>query len=468
VIIFLIPLVVCGWTEPMNISQTPRKSNCAAIAVGRDGSVHVVWVDFQTWPDEQPADILYRCCCGDSWCEVVNVSHDSTESWDPRIAVDTFNHPHVIWVDRSHWGPTYKLYYSYFDGDTWTTPIPISDSLQGGFSIVNYGDIAIDSKNRIHLVWQDAVGDRYHQLYYAVRDSSGWSSAIEIHHNPAGSNAYPRITIDRADNLHLVWLHYGAPHDDRTVEVYYSKYENGTWSTPINVSRIPEQSDYPNIAVGPDNNPHVTWEERQGYPRVFYSYYDDNEWSTPVALDSLLTPSEEGYLPDLIVDHYGNVHVAWNGTHEQLWYTCYNGSEWSPPVDISDQQPGNALFVDLAIDSTGCLHVVWTDGGGQYIFDIFYRKHCLSGIEELNLYVPRNIVVYSDVIKFEYVLPVASCVQFIVSNLLGQVIKSYDLGYKPVGKHSINISTEHLAPGVYFYSIVTTQNTLNGKLIIVK
>ena len=160
--------------------------------------------------------------------------------------------------------------------------------------------------------------------------------------------------------------------------------------------------------------------------------------------------------------------MAWSGIGPQLWYTCYDGSEWSPVIDISDQEPGNALSVDFAIDSTGCLHVVWTDHGGEYVFDIFYRKHCLSGVRELNLYTPRNIVVYSDVIKFEYVLPVASCVQFIVSNLLGQTIQVYNLGYKPVGKHSINISTEHLAPGVYFYSIVTTQNTLNGKLIIVK
>nr|KXH75901.1 MAG: hypothetical protein AM324_05175 [Candidatus Thorarchaeota archaeon SMTZ1-83] len=360
---FIIPRSVATWTTPENISNTSLKSNRADMAVDRNGHLHVVWGDFYTIPNE-PGDILYRHFDGDTWSGTVSVSNDTTESWRPKIAVDTVGHPHVIWEDWGHWTRP-KIRYSRFDGDSFTTPFNLSDSLSGAHPFARIGGIAVDRLNNVHVVWSDEISGML-EVYHTKREGNSWSDPVNISNNQLGMSAMPEIAIDSSDCLHVVWLDYRNSQDEDSCEIYYSKSEGDTWTTPINISNIPGQSWDEQMAVSQEGYPHVVWSEESCH--LYYSFFDGSSWSTPYYLNDV-TGEDEGYSPDLAVDAGGNVHVVWGGDGPELWHTFYNGIIWSAPFDVSGS-PRNSVLADIVTDQSGWIHCVWGESG-----EIWYSNH---------------------------------------------------------------------------------------------
>ena len=472
ILIIAIPIQIFAWTIPINISRTQQRSNEPAIAIDRWGRIHVVWEDFQTHPVVVRGDILYRQKDGIFWGEIINISHDSlTEAWTPRIAVDTFGCAHVVWEEFVY-GTRNKIYYSFFDGKSWSAPISLSDSLLQGNSKAKWADIAIDQKNRIHLVWQDAITG-YTEVYYAMYDGDHWSTPLNLSNNPNGA-VIPKIAIDGQNHLHVVWCNYGDFWELDSVEIYYSKFDGDSWTTPVNISRSPKQSYYPNIAIGPDDNPHVVWEERKRGYRIYYSFYDGSSWSTPHSLDSLT--GESGYLPDLVVDQQNNVHIVWGGESPALWYVFYNGMSWSSPCDLSIAASVNALIPDITVDHTNCLHLVWTELTDYIhdISDIYYSKQQLTGIEEYQgpsltysaLSFLSNPFTKTTTVKFT--LSYETKVSLRIYDTSGRIVSALINDGREAGHHTITWDVGDLPSGIYFARLDTDNFTCTRKLILIR
>ncbi len=71
----------------------------------------------------------------------------------------------------------------------------------------------------------------------------------------------------------------------------------------------------------------------------------------------------------------------------------------------------------------------------------------------------------SDMTTIGFSIPEAAKVTFTVVNVLGQSLLSQTSDYD-VGKHTINLNTQNLAPGVYYYSITVNETTLTRKMTI--
>ena len=69
---------------------------------------------------------------------------------------------------------------------------------------------------------------------------------------------------------------------------------------------------------------------------------------------------------------------------------------------------------------------------------------------------------------FSFSIPQTSPVSLRIYDLLGQVVATLIDRPMTVGAHTVNWRTEHLAAGVYFYRLVTDQQTATRKLLLLK
>ncbi len=67
---------------------------------------------------------------------------------------------------------------------------------------------------------------------------------------------------------------------------------------------------------------------------------------------------------------------------------------------------------------------------------------------------------------FSYHLPLASNVSLTVTDLNGRVIRHLAGGYHPAGDHRVSWDAQGVAPGIYFYRLVSASETCSGKCIV--
>jgi len=104
---------------------------------------------------------------------------------------------------------------------------------------------------------------------------------------------------------------------------------------------------------------------------IYYVYTTDQgqTWQTPVAVYA-------GVYPALDVDIFGFRHLAWqyfdtNNNNYEIYYDCLD--DWCPPLNVSET-PTNSTLPDLVADSTGVVHLTWTDA------DQIYYRTCQNGV----------------------------------------------------------------------------------------
>ncbi len=262
------PFILFAWSPPVNISNTESLSTYPSMCIDRRGWLHVVWEE-----REGRHEVYYTFFTGDTWGIPVNISNDSNYSVRPDVAVDTLNRVHVVWCD---WPPG-RILWCYMEGGIWSSPVCISESIQadneGPELVVNPLD------NTVHCVWHGISGTES-VIWYSFWDGESWSIPENIS-SLDGYGAWADIAVDSLGSLHVVWMDYG------TEDIFYSCRDGTTWSSPVNISNLSGQSCAPRIAIDRDNNPHVVWEERENGYQVYYSYFNGNGWVTPIWVDSL-------------------------------------------------------------------------------------------------------------------------------------------------------------------------------------
>ena len=127
------------------------------------------------------------------------------------------------------------------------------------------------------------------------------------------------------------------------------------------------------VAAAPDGTVYVSYVDRvNGTTAVFVkrSTDDGNSWTV---LPQLSTA--EAFRVCVAVDSTGRLHVAWTevaGANRQLFYARLDGaSSWTPRLQISDT-PGYSGYPSIGVDSADRIHVVWYGFDGAN-YQIYYR-----------------------------------------------------------------------------------------------
>ena len=137
----------------------------------------------------------------------------------------------------------------------------------------------------------------------------------------------PRIAVDSAGNLHVVWAeYYSAPTEapnSGTGDAFYAKYDVSTqeWSTPLNLSNTSQvnSSEYRPVGIDIDgsNNIYVVYIDYKTTVKLRI-YSTGAGWSSP---SEIYSGNDELDCARVAVDSSGNIFTC--------WWTIYSGVVFS-------------------------------------------------------------------------------------------------------------------------------------------
>lgn len=194
----------------------------------------------------------------------------------------------------------------------------------------------------------------------AQREESEWSAPILLFEEN-GSIFDPTIVADQSGGLHVFWRFRSA--DIRYDLLFYTKLQGAHWVFPIDVMAS-GSINAPSAAADPDGQLHLAWQDTMN--ELYYSRATiDNEisahdWQEPSMLatgniHSQLVSDQDGNLNFVYTDPDGN-----GVFYRQL---RKGDSSWSLPARVAPVSDNNATgnFARLAVGDDGTIHVVWTE-----------------------------------------------------------------------------------------------------------
>ena len=318
------------------------------------------------------------------WSTPVNVSTTTSYSWFPDIAVDNLGNVHLVWcesVPQEIGGHKEYIYYTKWDGETWTRP----NDIVGISADINRNAIAADTAGNLHLLFGGSTINPLSIYYKRAPIEAAWSAASWSDPQPiSASGSYMSdIAIDSHGVIHVIYDHAvesaeAQPGSSPEIcvgcaDIFYQRSTDGgrTWSYPSSLSDSPTGSSRPQLEIDGADHIHVVWDEGwdrltgQGEPisSVYTVSLDGgNSWSEPVTFSY---PEGTNAQLTVGVDGWGNTLVVWRATsRDEIFYTLSSdkGASWSAPAVIpkilARRWSSPFDMFDMTTDSGGHVHLL--------------------------------------------------------------------------------------------------------------
>ncbi len=191
-----------------------------ALAIDSNNDLHVAWHDNSNtglgWIlTYAKLDNVGNILVGPLWL----TPDDDYNSGAATVVIDPDDNVHIAFFDDR--SGNHDVWYTKLDnnGNTLIDDKDISNST----GHVEYPDLAIDSRSDLHLVWGSNLSDRTDAIYYAKLDTSGnvLIGPMVVVDAPSYSEI-PELAVDSSDRLHLVWQDYR----NNNWDIYYKRGEN--------------------------------------------------------------------------------------------------------------------------------------------------------------------------------------------------------------------------------------------------
>ncbi len=234
------------------------------------------------------------------------------------------------------------------------------------------------------------------QSVYDKDLSSWWWEPLELV-TPEfdAANYISNLAIDKDNNVHTItYSSEDILSAGTDIDVFYKKYDYSikTWGEMELVStESTAHSQRPCIAVDYENTVHVVWYDTTNIlgsgadADIFYKQRTSSGWG---AVELVSTESSAGsYIPWIVVDSNGVVHVSWEdltdylscGGDSDIFYKYRSLSDvWSTSQVVSDSSTAQSTEATIALGEQGSIIFVWEDdtdyAGAGFDQDIFFRR----------------------------------------------------------------------------------------------
>lgn len=307
------------------------------------------------------------------WTEPVYLSQnildptgDPASSISVSLAADPWTRVHAFWVSEieSSTSSGYSMYYSMWDGASWTEPVDI-------FYGAGYWDrpqVAIDSKGWLHLTWIGG-GQAWYSNAFAPDAGSlqAWQAPRTVTDDSASSIA---IVAGPSGTLHAIYCSSG-----RYGQLAYTSSGDGeTWSSPVRLAEV--RGCWARVAADGRERLHVVYADQEGVSSGIAAYYIASEdggqtWSNLLELDRQDERFVGEYGPawaNVLAVGNDEVHVVWDGAPAgERWHQWSRdgGKTWTSRQQILDGLRGLTQPNALGADGAGRVHLIslgWPGG----------------------------------------------------------------------------------------------------------
>lgn len=304
--------------------------------------------------------ILFLCvlllCVGPFFLQgnQINLSNTPNQSVWSAIAINAAGEIMVVWSEWSGDGVWYRIQ----KGGEWSEKRKTGIVHQQSWS----NQLAVDSYGTFHLSYADGYGSLGRDIYYSYFTGSRWSTAERVYASPHNS-AWNRIDVDTNDDIYVQWYHkYYNPEDVSDI-ASISKPRMGRWpSSYENVSRsLGEESIHPAFRVR-NGNVYSCYMDEQNPRRIFFAERIDGHWNSPVHVSP-------GYYPALEIDSSGNIHIVWTQWDGNFYYKSRENGQWGATEVISNGE-APLYFGDLKCKSN-VLVANWVQWDGDNNWGVY-------------------------------------------------------------------------------------------------
>ena len=288
--------------EEMISEELCVSSHYPSIVVDSQDNIHIIWTD----SNSSIFNIFYRKSKEHGWGEIKRISDPTKYSRFPHIAIDKNDKIHIIFLQNKKAEKTdtnYQLAYMRVDaitGKIEINPKVIVEDIYWAMMINLVKDIAVDSEGYIHT-----MGDSF----YMRLNNDG--DLLERNYFISSANFSEDVSIftDSKNNVYFSWTYYNKSIKEDAI--FYIKYDskNNVWGEKIKlISSSPYQTYWmPKITFDKDNNLHLVYLYEKGTEMMYYEKYDSslNEWTNKINLES------DNPDIDIVIDSKGHIHKVW-------------------------------------------------------------------------------------------------------------------------------------------------------------
>ena len=349
-----------SWSSIITIStESTANPSSPSIEIDTSDNIHVVWSDDTDYLGSGGEyDVFYKIWneTKQAWSTTQVVSTESTDpSYTPQLTIDSFGNVHVTWYDSTDYlgaGLDLDIFYKYLDASTkiWQPTELLSNESNG---ISSNPDLAVDSLDNVHLVWDDEAGFDGAQggpeIFYSIRDKESETWTIPEVISDAGEtfSYFPSIDIDKEDNIHVAWeddsVYHGAENDyDIFLRMYSSNKE--IWlDTEVISTDSTSTSRFASIAIGKYGSVNIAWAD---WTNLTYCGGDAD-----IFFKKFIGPPAEPKLEPIVPDQIGTdmLQLRWFNAEGVRNYYVYRDISYIWSVDHLD--PIDTLSVDTTMDT---------------------------------------------------------------------------------------------------------------------
>jgi len=242
---------------------------------------------------------------------VIRITDGAVPSDQADMAIDSLGNIHVVWVDDRHddGDSNDEIYYTLLNsgGGTLIDHTRITTDV----SRSRRPAIAVDTRNRAHIAWQDKRLNNTPEIFYTLVDPSahpqdgspGDDAVLAVvddyllSADDGEKGDTPRLTVDSQDRVHLVWS------ETDLGEIQYARLEVDETTSAVSViSRAifsagqyrwyPAHTD---IGLDSEENVHVIWLDHRDTSAVEIYYKMLDRATGATLIDETVLTADDGY-----------------------------------------------------------------------------------------------------------------------------------------------------------------------------
>lgn len=179
------------------------------------------------------------------------------------------------------------------------------------------------------------------------------------------------------------------------------------WSSPINLSNTPQNSEYPAIVADRLGYVHVFWsEDVDGEPlkdkdkpvpgnSIIYTRWDGVSWTVPK--DVLFVPDESiAKFFAVDIDANNRLHAVWTGQSDFYYsnapaWQAASAHAWSQPIIVATNSARSSWESSIAAGTSGNIHIIYaTKGDEKGIYHIRSEDNGVTWSTAIKLSAPLD------------------------------------------------------------------------------
>ncbi len=360
-----------GWSAPFRLSLdgTSWFPDIAADAVGR---VHVIWSSLT---------LDYRMWDGRGWSPISDIAVALDPQGVPiddvfraSIASDRLGYLNLFYYHLTEGLGYFRRAPLASAGvvKSWSMPKMIGASGTGYYSMVG-----VDQHNWIHAVYIDVpAGSRVADIFYRRSENEGetWTLPVNLSNSLRLGSSRPQLLVDQFDTLHVSWDEgWDRRSGEGTAQIsrYVFSINGGReWSPPITFGSAKIPAAQLVVTGGQTKEQRVAVWRTVTDEAVYYQISSDGgqSWSPPTPIPGILprpwnSPPFDQYT--LVQDDEGTIHlilVTRRPQNENVWAVTHiewNGQGWGTPETIFERSGLYPEYPRATIALGNQLHVVW-------------------------------------------------------------------------------------------------------------